>query len=65
MPNIPITCIPSAQLLSGTTTRIPFTLVPFASAFSPLSIGSIALWLDGLDPAGTGTYPSAGATVST
>jgi len=65
MPNIPITCIPSAQLLSGTTTRIPFTLVPFASAFSPLSIGSMALWLDGLDPAGTGTYPSNGATVST
>ncbi len=65
MPNIPITSIPSAQLLSGTTTRIPFTLVQFASAFSPLSIGSIALWLDGLDPAGTGTYPSAGATVST
>ena len=65
MPNIPMTCIPSAQLLSGTTTRIPFTLVPFASAFSPLSIGSIALWLDGLDPAGTGTAPSVGATVST
>ena len=65
MPNIPITSIPSAQLLSGTTTRIPFTLVQFASAFSPLSIGSMALWLDGLDPAGTGTYPSAGATVST
>ena len=65
MPNIPISCIPSAQLLSGTTTRIPFTLVPFASAFSPLSIGSIALWLDGLDPAGTGTAPSVGATVST
>lgn len=65
MPNILITCIPSAQLLSGTTTRIPFTLVPFASAFSPLSIGSIALWLDGLDPAGTGTAPSVGATVST
>ena len=65
MPNIPMTCIPSAQLLSGTTTRIPFTLVPFLTAFSPLSIGSIALWLDGLDPAGTGTAPSVGATVST
>jgi len=65
MPNIPISCIPSAQLLSGTTTRIPLTLVPFATAFNPLSIGSIALWLDGKDPAGTGTAPSAGATVST
>jgi len=65
MPNIPISCIPSAQLLSGTTTRIPFTLVPFLTAFSPLSVGSIALWLDGKDPAGTGTAPSAGATVST
>lgn len=66
MPNIPISCIPAAQLLSGTTTRIPFTLVPFASAsFLPTSVGSLALWLDGKDPAGTGTAPSAGATVST
>ena len=49
----------------GARINSPWYLVPFVSAFSPLSIGSMALWLDGLDPAGTGTYPSAGATVST
>ena len=51
--------------LGGLTTRIPLTLVPFATAFNPLSITSCVLWLDGKDPAGTGTAPSAGATVST
>ena len=41
------------------------TSVPFITAFSPTSVGSLALWLDGTDPAGTGTAPSIGATVST
>ena len=44
MPNIPITSIPSAQLLSGTTTRIPFTLVPFASAGSLSGLSTIMNW---------------------
>ena len=34
-------------------------------SFTPTSIGGCALWLDGADPAGTGTPPSNGATVST
>ena len=38
------------------------TNVPY---FKPTSIGGCSLWLDGADPAGTGTAPSAGATVST
>ena len=49
----------------GARTNLPLYLIPFITAFSPRSIASCALWLDGLDPAGTGTAPSAGATVST
>ena len=33
--------------------------------FKPTDIGGCQLWLDGADPAGTGTPPSNGATVST
>ena len=33
--------------------------------FVPTSISGCQLWLDGVDPAGTGTSPSNGATVST
>ena len=45
--------------------NLSMTSVPFVTAFSPTSVESLALWLDGTDPAGTGTAPSAGATVST
>ena len=34
-------------------------------AFTPAVIGGCVLWLDGKDPAGTGTPPSNGATVTT
>lgn len=34
-------------------------------AFSPTSISGCGLWLDGNDPAGTGSQPANGATVST
>ena len=36
-----------------------------STTFLPTSVGGCALWLDGKDPAGTGTPPSTGATVST
>jgi hypothetical protein len=39
--------------------------LPYYNFFSPRSISSLVLWLDGRDPAGTGTAPSIGATVST
>jgi len=39
--------------------------LPFYTQFKPTSIAGCALWLDGADPAGTGTPPSNGATVST
>ena len=49
----------------GARINIPIFTIPFLTLFSPRSIASCALWLDGLDPAGTGTAPSAGSTVST
>ena len=36
-----------------------------STTFLPTSVAGCALWLDGKDPAGTGTPPSTGATVST
>jgi len=36
-----------------------------STTFLPTSVGNCVLWLDGKDPAGTGTPPSTGATVST
>jgi hypothetical protein len=47
---------------------IPFAIsLPYPYTITPLLIqpGSCQLWLDGADPAGTGTPPSNGATVST
>lgn len=35
------------------------------TTFTPKNISGCVLWLDGMDPAGTGTPPSTGATVST
>jgi len=43
-------CVPQANLVSGIT---------------PTAIPGCQLWFDGADPAGTGTTPSNGATVST
>jgi hypothetical protein len=39
--------------------------VPYQSAFTPSAVGTVSMWLDGTDPAGTGVKPSNGATVST
>lgn len=36
-----------------------------STTFAPTSISGCVLWLDGKDPAGTGTPPSTGSTVST
>ena len=48
--------------LGPTTISAPVT---FSAGFSPTSISGCQLWLDGNDPAGTGTQPANGATVST
>jgi len=51
----------SRVLSSYEVSTIYTEIVPF----SPTSIAGIQLWLDGNDPAGTGTQPANGATVST
>jgi hypothetical protein len=53
-----------------TVPYVPFpfpTSIPKAAirVWSPLRVSGSQLWLDGTDPAGTGTPPSSGATVST
>ena len=48
--------------LGPTTISLPASI---SSGFSPTSISGCQLWLDGNDPAGTGTQPANGATVST
>jgi hypothetical protein len=44
--------------------QISLKPAPYANYY-PLSIGGCALWLDAADPAGTGTPPANGSTVST
>jgi hypothetical protein len=48
--------------LGPTTISSPVT---FTAPFLPTGITGLQLWLDGNDPAGTGTQPANGATVST
>ena len=40
------------------------TPLVYPSSFVPTQIANCTLWLDGADPAGTGTSPSSGATVT-
>ena len=48
-------------------TAHPFKTVQptLPDVFTPISLSRCQLWLDGLDPAGTGVYPSVGSTIST
>ena len=45
--------------------RIPLTPQPIYQNFNPKQLTGCQLWLDGADPAGTGTPPANGSTVST
>ena len=45
--------------------KVPLARLPYYKVYDPRAISSLVLWLDGRDPAGTGTAPSVGATVST
>jgi hypothetical protein len=45
--------------------RIPLSPQPIYQNFNPTQLTGCQLWLDGADPAGTGTPPANGATVST
>ena len=44
---------------------MPITNIGLPTSFVPTSIMGCALWMDGADPAGTGTIPTNGATLST
>jgi hypothetical protein len=60
----------TAAALTAAANSIGVIVVsPFVSAaavaWSPINITGITIWLDGADPAGTGSKPANGATVST
>lgn len=44
---------------------MPITNIGLPTSFVPTSITGCSLWMDGADPAGTGTPPATGATVAT
>ena len=44
---------------------MPITNIGLPTSFVPTSIAGCALWMDGADPAGTGTPPATGSTVTT
>jgi hypothetical protein len=54
-PPFPLFALPTSAFRASTNPAL----------FSPTSIAGCQLWLDGSDPAGTGTPPANGATVST
>ena len=45
--------------------RVPLSPQPIYQNFNPKQLTGCQLWLDGADPAGTGTPPANGSTVST
>jgi hypothetical protein len=45
--------------------RVPLTPQPIYQNFNPKQLTGCQLWLDGADPAGTGSAPANGSTVST
>ena len=50
----------------GARINIPIFTIPFFTSFNPLSnIASCILWLDGMDPNGTGVRPTNGTTLTT
>jgi len=51
----------SAVIINGVT---PPAVVPAVPFNVKTSVAGVVLWLDGADPAATGTIPSAGATIS-
>jgi len=55
------------QTLYGTLNKyqIVLTKTPYYKVFSPKQIEGLALWLDGLDPAGNSVVPANNATIAT
>ena len=44
--------------------QIPLTITPYYTAFNPISLSTLALWIDGADPLGTGITPTQGTLLS-
>ena len=60
--------LPSTQPYKNLAPSYPFlnkVTITALPGFSPTSISGLTAWFDGSDPAGTGTPPSNGATIST
>ena len=46
-------------------TWLPMTRVPYYKVYNPQTIPGLILWLDGMDPNGTGARPANGTTLTT
>jgi hypothetical protein len=44
--------------------QIPLTITPYYTAFNPITLSTLALWIDGADPLGTGITPTQGTLLS-
>jgi hypothetical protein len=44
--------------------QIPLTITPYYTAFNPITLSTLALWIDGSDPLGTGIVPTEGTLIS-
>ena len=64
-PGLTSTVYRSTYLKNSAVKRNIATMTPFYTAFTPRSIAGCSLWLDGADPAGTGTPPANGASIAT
>ena len=60
---------PNAITSSVTTlytpkTQLPLSITPYYTSFNPASFSTLALWIDGADPLGTGVAPAQGTFLS-
>ena len=55
-----------ASMVTGYTpkTQLPLSITPYYTAFNPASFSTLALWIDGSDPLGTGVVPAQGTLIS-
>ena len=44
--------------------RFTLTVTPYYTAFNPIVLSTLALWIDGADPLGTGIVPTQGTLIS-
>ena len=43
---------------------VPLAVTPYYTAFNPIALSTLALWIDGADPLGTGVAPAQGTLIS-